>query len=205
MSRPLQFDPDRAVDKALSLFWEHGFEACSVKMLSEEMGITRSSFYNTFDSREALFNLALDRYIQSSPDKPLFEDAERDIPSLLTSVMWNICQVRGDDSSNRGCLIINCIAELDDAHPIGRHLGGMILGSARNIAALLDRAKQAGDLDENDDTDAMGLTLQTVIIGLNIIAKSTQGPDQLWSVAKLTLDKLGLYREHAVPSEQSIC
>lgn len=50
-------------------FWRDGYQANSVKALSERLGITRSSFYNAFESREAMFMEAFERYLERSPDR----------------------------------------------------------------------------------------------------------------------------------------
>ncbi|HHL20983.1 MAG TPA: TetR/AcrR family transcriptional regulator, partial [Aliiroseovarius sp.] len=69
MGRPSKFDREAAIDKVMQEVWRNGFERASVKALSERLGITRSSFYNAFDSREALFEKVLARYFAQSPDR----------------------------------------------------------------------------------------------------------------------------------------
>ena len=51
MARPSKFDRKEAVELAMNEIWRDGYEANSVKALSEKLGITRSSFYNAFSSR----------------------------------------------------------------------------------------------------------------------------------------------------------
>ena len=60
--RPRAFDPDKALDAAMRLFWEHGYEATSLAMLREAMGLTPPQIYNAFTDKETLFRLALARY-----------------------------------------------------------------------------------------------------------------------------------------------
>jgi len=60
--RPRAFDPDRALDAAMHLFWEHGYEATSLAMLREAMGLTPPQIYNAFTDKETLFRKALTRY-----------------------------------------------------------------------------------------------------------------------------------------------
>src|SRR5438093_7941762 len=60
--RPRAFDCDQALDRALQLFWQKGYEGTSLSDLTEAMGINRPSLYAAFGNKEALFRKALDRY-----------------------------------------------------------------------------------------------------------------------------------------------
>jgi len=62
--RPRGFDRDLAVQQAMRLFWEQGYEATSLAQLKGAMGgIAPASFYAAFKSKEALFREVLDRYL----------------------------------------------------------------------------------------------------------------------------------------------
>src|SRR4051794_3997112 len=60
--RPRAFDPERALDRALRVFWEKGYEGASLPELTRAMGINRPSMYAAFGNKEALFRKAIDRY-----------------------------------------------------------------------------------------------------------------------------------------------
>jgi AcrR family transcriptional regulator len=60
--RPTGFDTDRALDVAMCLFWEMGYEGTSMADLSQKMGIHPSSIYAAFGDKRALFALAAKRY-----------------------------------------------------------------------------------------------------------------------------------------------
>ncbi|GAB3835943.1 TetR/AcrR family transcriptional regulator [Dactylosporangium cerinum] len=64
MGRPKQFDPDVAVNKAMELFWRKGFAETTPQDLVAELGIGKGSLYSTFFSKRALFDLALQRYVE---------------------------------------------------------------------------------------------------------------------------------------------
>src|ERR1700692_3078296 len=64
MGRPLGFAENEALEAAMRVFWEKGFEGSTLSDLTEAMGINRSSMYATFGDKEALFRLAMARYAE---------------------------------------------------------------------------------------------------------------------------------------------
>src|SRR6202030_4546824 len=63
MGRPRSFDIDRALDRALLVFWRKGYEGASLSDLTKAVGVNRPSLYAAFGGKEALFRKALDRYL----------------------------------------------------------------------------------------------------------------------------------------------
>src|SRR6185312_13908821 len=62
--RPRAFDAERALDKALRVFWRRGYEGASLPELTKAMGINRPSMYAAFGNKEQLFKKAVDRYCE---------------------------------------------------------------------------------------------------------------------------------------------
>ncbi|ADV84368.1 TetR/AcrR family transcriptional regulator [Terriglobus saanensis] len=62
MARTKEFDQEEALDAAMHLFWEHGYEATSIQELVEATGVQRQSLYDTFGSKHELFLQSLMRY-----------------------------------------------------------------------------------------------------------------------------------------------
>ncbi|HEV7753516.1 MAG TPA: TetR/AcrR family transcriptional regulator, partial [Baekduia sp.] len=63
--RPRSFDRDAALQSALLVFWEHGYDATPVTLLTEAMGIGAPSLYAAFGDKRTLFEAALDRYLHT--------------------------------------------------------------------------------------------------------------------------------------------
>jgi AcrR family transcriptional regulator len=60
--RPRGFEEHEALDRAVHVFWEHGYEGASMSELTSAMGINKPSLYAVFGSKEELFRRALARY-----------------------------------------------------------------------------------------------------------------------------------------------
>ena len=63
VGRPREFNVEKALDRALKVFWRKGYEGASLPELTKAMGINRPSMYAAFGNKEALFRQAIDRYV----------------------------------------------------------------------------------------------------------------------------------------------
>jgi TetR/AcrR family transcriptional repressor of nem operon len=197
MARPSGFDREAAIEAAMQEMWRNGYEASSVKAVSEKLGITRSSYYNAFGTREDLFKEALAVYFAQSPDAVLHGGLpDMPILVLLTRTFRAICKARAEDPEARGCLAVNSLSELDTLHDeLGVMIANAVLHSAARLEDLLKLAVSAGELAEQTDVHAMALALQNLLIGLNLFSKALRDEQELWLTASTTLKALGLYRE----------
>ncbi len=194
MGRPKSFDRDKAIEIVMHEIWQQGYEACSVKAISEKLGITRSSFYNTFGSREALFFEVLDVYFQQSPDSALANIKSGDsVIKNISAVFEAACRARTTDKHSRGCMAVNSVAELVGNHDIiGPKLEQAIQNSIKRFESLLSLAAEQGEI-ENDNIATKALALQNLLIGLNVLSKVVTNFDELWQPTKHTLKGLGIY------------
>lgn len=62
MGRPRSFDTDQAIEKAMQVFWTHGYEGASLPDLLDGMGLTRGSLYKAFTDKKTLFLKVLAHY-----------------------------------------------------------------------------------------------------------------------------------------------
>jgi TetR/AcrR family transcriptional repressor of nem operon len=196
MGRPSTFDRTEAVEVAMNEIWRRGYEASSAKALSELLGINRSSFYNAFQSREALFLEALDLYFTRSPDRVLNDiPPDASILRTLTSMFREICRVRAADEDAKGCLAVNCLAELVGVdETLGPALADVFQRSLARLESLLRRAAARGEIKDGGDIREKALALKNLLVGLNLMSKVVRNEAELWSVAQQTLKGLKLYR-----------
>lgn len=197
MARPSQFNREDAVEFAMNAFWRDGYEANSIKALSEKLGITRSSFYNAFKSREGLFDEALALYMSRSPDKAL-KDAmpDQSVKRLFTDTFRKICAVRAADPEARGCLAVNGVAELCNTNDtLGPKLHAAMLANVTRIETILGWAIANGEIDADTDTYSLALSVKNLIVGLNVMSKLVRNEDDLWRIASTTLRALDLFEE----------
>lgn len=198
MARPLTFDREAAIQTAMNEIWRAGYEATSVKAMAEKLGMTRSSYYNAFGSREDLFRAALAAYGAQSPDRLLYDDpGQTSVRRLLTQVFQAACTARASDPEGRGCMAINALCEL--AGGPEKELAGMmvdmVLGSVQRLEELLRTGVASGELTKDTNCHAKALALQALLVGINAMSKAVRAERDLWLSARTTLDALDLLED----------
>ena len=167
MARPRVFDTEQALDGAMNVFWEQGYENASLPDLLSGMGITRGSLYKAFTDKKTLFLTILARYEDTAvkpavamlTDPAVPKGIDR-IDALFAAVLKT---VRGGD--RRGCLLCTAAAgpAMDDAE-ISKAVGDL-------LAQMRDGFKQALQ-DQADLTREMPDLVLTHYVGLRIITRS---------------------------------
>ena len=69
--RPREFDIEGALDRALGVFWSHGYAHTSLEDLLKAMKVGRSSFYQAFGSKRELYLRTIDRFLEMVPKSPV--------------------------------------------------------------------------------------------------------------------------------------
>lgn len=113
MVRPREFDEQKALAAAMQVFWEKGFEACSISDLTSRMGIQRPSLYAAFGGKKELFETVLNSYAQMSLS--FIENRIRNSPSVKAAMriyFQGVIEGVGGSDPNLGCLCVNTMVEL---------------------------------------------------------------------------------------------
>ncbi len=182
--RPRGFDADAALDKAVRVFWQKGYEGASLSDLTEAMGINRPSLYAAFGDKETLFRKALDRYLAGAMTAPM-EALEEIADTRMAVCAWLrlLAHSLTDPAHPPGCLVVHgalsCSAEAAPA--AGALLECRQSGEAR-VRARLERGLAAGDLPAGTDVAALACFFATVMQGMAVQAKSGAGRDALLAV-----------------------
>src|SRR5678816_3001741 len=84
--RPQGFIPDEALDRAVEMFWEHGYEGVDVERIARAVNVTKPALYRAFGDKSTLLLKAVERYAMTyiAPIMAAF-NAEPDIHKAVTS------------------------------------------------------------------------------------------------------------------------
>ncbi len=172
--RPLGFDPDEALAKALEAFWNSGYERTSLPELERATGLARSSIYNRFGAKHDLFLAALDAYAAAVGDA-LTRPLELGTAGLddLGTFFDLIERHTRDRGAPCGCLIVNSLVEVGDSDPdVARIVHGYVDRLRAAFAAALDRAAERGETSA-DAIPSRADRLVALVIGISAACRGS--------------------------------
>jgi TetR/AcrR family transcriptional regulator, transcriptional repressor for nem operon len=189
MSRPKEFNPDEAIEKAMQVFWHKGYEATSMEDLLSAMDLNRGSLYDTFGDKRQLFLKVIDRYCTTFVGSK-FSLLDQPGPALPTLRRFIIGMIEGGlaDPQRRGCLIANTVMELSPhENEIAGTLRQVLKVAEDTFFRALARAKQQGELKNDKDPRALAQFLVAMMQGTIVMIKAGAPADVVKQTAEIAL------------------
>jgi AcrR family transcriptional regulator len=169
--RPREFDAEKALDAALSLFWRHGYEGTSLAALTRAMGINVPSLYAAFGNKEALFKKALERYLQRPASYLPMALREERIGDVVKSLFSGAINMAMNPRHPDGCLLVQgALVSGPDAGGIQKELSRRRAGALGLVRQRFERARAEGELAASVDAGKLARFVVTVIWGLSVQA-----------------------------------
>jgi len=191
MGRHFEFNRDETLSKAMSVFWQKGYKATSMKDLVDEMGIQPGSIYNTFGDKHSLFIESIKHYgeVVTSNTIKVLNEGESPVENITKFFQDMIS--RPYDKQCIGCLVVNTVVELA---PHDEQAAEVVNGILKNIEkAFYDcllKAQELGEISAESDIKALASYFASSTHGLLITGKSSADSEQMKDIVDVVLSAL---------------
>ncbi|MEK1896417.1 MAG: TetR/AcrR family transcriptional regulator [Rhizobium sp.] len=191
MARHKEFDRDKALDAAIGVFCQHGYEGSSTGALLTAMKISRQSMYDTFGDKRSLYLQALKRYNTDSIRRIIADMKDSDEPlDALEAALFAFAS-RPASEASRGCLGVSAICEFGrtdaDVSSLTDSASAM-LGKA--IVMLLEEGQRKGQLSALVDPEVATQFLGATLSGMKVSARNGASPETQRAIARLAIRSL---------------
>lgn len=191
MARNKEFDEKEALRKAMELFWQQGYEKTSMQELVSYMGVHRRSIYDTFGDKHTLFMRALSHY-----EELVDEKIKNKVKSELTVKQ----AIRGlfeiviypDAKQPKGCLTINTAVELSLLdQEAAQKIKEIFVKTEAFLFNLLKQGQEQEEIPKDHDIKGLSQFIHNSLVGIRVLAKTTDSKEELENIINLTLSTLG--------------
>jgi TetR/AcrR family transcriptional repressor of nem operon len=190
--RPREFDMDEALDQAIRVFCEQGYNATSIGDLIDAMGLASGSIYKAFKDKRAVFLAALDRHIVLRKEQiAAVARSSKPARERLRDVLAHFVEVSKGIEGRRGCLVVGSAVELAI---LDRDVAARVNASiAKNEAFLADLIRQGqadGSVSTGIDPDATARVMVCLTQGLRVVGKSGRAPQDTAAAVDIAMKLL---------------
>jgi TetR/AcrR family transcriptional repressor of nem operon len=194
MPRQREFNEDEVLEKAIQIFWCKGYHATSAQDLVDALGISRSSLYDTFGDKRALFIKALERY-RSKAARGLIEMINNTphIEKTIAQIFKIAVKESLEDKLSKGCFVVNTTIELA---PHDTDIAAIIHQNMHDIehALLLaiEKGQALGQFSKKQSSLALARFVFNSISGLRVAARAGADKKVFDDIVSVTLSVLKL-------------
>lgn len=174
MARPKNFNEEQALKSAMHVFWQKGFDATKVFDLLAATGLSRSSLYETFGDKKALFESSIREYNRSIGRERLAAlQRGRSAKESVELFFEHLIETTLGRNNPKGCFIINTATSLDSHEKVVTDFVSEVVASIQVIfQELLEKSQASGQLAAGKNTHDLSHMLTAVALGINVGART---------------------------------
>lgn len=192
MARTKDFDENEVLAKAIQVFWLKGYNGTSMQDLVDNLGISRSSLYDTYTDKHTLFLKALEAYQNAGAAKikDIIDNtgpAKDTIQKLLEFVTNELI----NDKEQKGCFIVNAEVEVA-THDAA--VNKLVCNNDRQMEEtfyqVVQKGKDSGEIKNPEDARALARFIFNAVKGMRVTARSTTDKHVFDDIITLTISVL---------------
>ena len=191
MARPREFDRDTALQKAVDVFCDHGYDGTSTEELLRAMDISRQSLYDTFGDKRQLYLQALQQYVADSVGEQIraLNSSPSSLKGVEAALQSFVAKVSGAEAP--GCLGIGATCEFGVSD---REVSALIGTADKTLQSSLERrineGKDAGEIGTDIDARAAAQFIKATFAGIKVAARGGAPADTLRNIARMAVRSL---------------
>ncbi len=186
--RPLSFNRDAVLEKAMLTFWQYGYETTSISELTKAMGVNAPSLYAAFGDKKQLFLEAMRRYAGDPDARARAIEGAASSYEAARDMLVGAATAYTSETKPKGCLLASATASASAASAdvqeavaeVRREIEGQF---RKRIECDIAR----GALPIETDARALSGLIMAVTQGMSVLARDGATRDHLLAIIESAL------------------
>ena len=172
MARPRKFDEVAVLDAAVRCFWSRGYEATSVRDLIAATGLTGASLYNAFGDKRALYQRALDHYVDEGIGERMSRCEAMEPRQAICAFFDEVLRRSVEDEERTGCMLVNAALDVAPHDPTFQEDVACVLVRIEDFfRRSVSRGQAEGSVTTSHTAEDLARHLLGVLVGIRVLAR----------------------------------
>ncbi|WP_426670457.1 TetR/AcrR family transcriptional regulator [Mucilaginibacter sp. McL0603] len=187
--RKKNFDENIVLERAVNLFSRKGYNATTAQDMVDELGISRSSLYDTFIDKRTIFIKSLKRYEELTTDILInMLEAAKNPERAINLIFHDTIQQSVADNSLKGCLMVNTTVELvNDDKEIADIVRNNNQKFEAALAKIIEKGQEEGSFSKRETAATFAHFISGIMGALRLVAKSGANKKTMEDIVKVGL------------------
>ncbi|MEC5303119.1 TetR/AcrR family transcriptional regulator [Bacillus thuringiensis] len=191
MGRSISFNKENALDKAMYLFWERGYDATFISDLIKTMEISRSTLYDSFGDKDELFKLVLEHYKNYSYKKRQLLFSGINTKASLKSFFYKHIEKCYSDHIPKSCIITNSSLLIGHIDPsIEEILINDFNELDKVFKQVIEEGKKKGEISQDANSELIAYSLLSLNHSINLMSRYKKEKDLAYHLVDKTIADL---------------
>lgn len=170
MPRRPSYDRDELIERARDVFWQQGWAGTSLKDLEKILDMRPGSFYAAFGSKDALYELALDKYAHDGLER--LETLAKELGALEALKLYPKLIVTNKENAAKACMLAKTFLELHvQKNPLADRANAHLVRMEALFTKLFEQAQRAGEIGAQHKPFVLARRYQSDLLGMRVSAE----------------------------------
>ncbi|GAB7024903.1 TetR/AcrR family transcriptional regulator [Geotalea toluenoxydans] len=189
----MAYDPDKALNAAMQVFWSQGYEATTLQDLLQAMGLSKSSFYQAFSGKKELFLRCISLYREkiSQGLAELLENSVSGRDFIERMLLNSAAEARRTIDMRRGCLLMNTATECAQKdRDIAERVSSGFAGLKELLIQAVRRGQTEGEITRAVAAEVLAGYLISSLGGIKTVVKGGADEQRVCDIVAVILRAL---------------
>ena len=174
--RPLSFERQEVLEKAMLTFWRHGYETTSISNLTAAMGVTAPSIYSAFGDKKTLFLEAMHLYAGSPEDFKFSLWEAHTSREAIHAMLLSTAHAFTAKNMPRGCLLASATASgSKDSADVQAAVAKVRASIIEILRERIEKDVEQGKLSKKIRPLSLARLVVSIVQGMSALARDGVG------------------------------